>query len=351
MNNKKIISCIVLLLPLFISFAQKFEKTKYGIILPLDKTKSGGVSVMQLEFISDDIVQVLAYPTAKRVAPVSLCVEEKDWSPIEFNITESENKILVSTKNLQIEINMPNGSITYLNKSGKLLLRENGRSLRSITLPNDSGVKIKQHLKFQEDEAIYGWGQYPGGIMNWRGHIAELKQENTGTAVPMFVSTRGYGILWDNYAFTRFVDKYQSFITSELGDALNYYFFYGPSIDEVISGYRKITGTAPMFPRWAYGYTQSRENYESQEDVMSAVKEFRRREIPLDVIIKDWNYWEEGQWGQKTMRKDLFPDPKGMIDELHNKYNFQWNPLIRMKMDTLFTMPLMKKQENYIGNR
>jgi len=71
----------------------------------------------------------------------------------------------------------------------------------------------------------------------------------------------------------------------------------------------------------AYGYTQSRENYESQEDILYAARELRRREIPFDVIIKDWNYWEQGQWGQKSFREDLFPDPKAMIDELNNKLN------------------------------
>ena len=105
---------------------------------------------------------------------------------------------------------------------------------------------------FQDDEAIYGLGQYRGGVMNWRGHVAELKQENTGTAVPVFVSTKGYGVLWDNSSFTRFVDKQQTFISSELGDALNYYFFYGPKIDDVIAGYREVTGAAPMFPKWAF---------------------------------------------------------------------------------------------------
>ncbi len=301
--------------------AQKFEKTRDGIIIPLNKTLSGGSSSMQIKFLADEIVHVLVFPGDDREEPLSLCVENKEWSPVKYTVTESNNTILVSTKYLQLEISMPEGTITYLDKSGKVLLQENGRSLQAVTLPNDSGVKIRQNLKFQTDEAIYGWGQYEGGIMNWRGHVAELKQENTGTAVPVFVSTRGYGMLWDNYSFTKFVDKQQTFISSELGDALNYYFFYGPTIDEVIAAYREVTGPAPMFPKWAYGYTQSRENYESQEDILYAARELRRREIPFDVIIKDWNYWEQGQWGQKSFREDLFPDPKAMIDELNNKLN------------------------------
>lgn len=301
--------------------AQNFEKTRDGIIVPLDKTLSDGAASLKLKFVSDDIVQVLVYPGDDLKEPLSLCVENKERSPVRINVSESDNVISVSTKKLQLEVSIPEGIITYLDKSGKVLLQENGRSLKPVILINDSGVKLRQNLSLQDDEAIYGWGQFEGGIMNWRGHVAELKQENTGTAVPVFVSTRGYGILWDNYSFTKFVDKQQTFISSELGDALNYYFFYGPTLDEVIAGYREVTGSAPMFPKWAYGYTQSRENYESQEDVLYAARELRRREIPFDVIIKDWNYWEQGQWGQKSLRKDLFPDPKAMIEELNNKLN------------------------------
>ena len=108
-------------------------------------------------------------------------------------------------------------------------------------------------------------------------------QENTGTAVPVFVSTKGYGMLWDNYSFTKFVDKHQTFISSELGDAINYYFFYGPTMDEAIAGYREVTGSAPMFPKWAYGYIQSRENYFAEKDLMSAATEFRKRKIIFNV--------------------------------------------------------------------
>ena len=128
--------------------------------------------------------------------------------------------------------------------------------------------------------------------------------------------------IWDNYSFTKFVDKQQTFISSELGDAINYYFFYGPTMDEAIAGYREVTGSAPMFPKWAYGYIQSRENYFTEKDLMSAATEFRKREIPIDCIIKDWNYWKEGEWGQKTIRKDLFPDPTAMVKKLLSMFDF-----------------------------
>ena len=301
--------------------AHKFEKTQNGVVIKLEESKSGGAAKLHLKVITDEIIQVLVYPTNETAEPVSLTTVEKEWPQVEFDVQESQNNVVISTKKLQVEVSKFDGRITYLDKSGNLLLKEDGRLIEPVTLPNDSGVKMKQYLDFQDDEAIYGLGQYRGGVMNWRGHVAELKQENTGTAVPVFVSTKGYGVLWDNSSFTRFVDKQQTFISSELGDALNYYFFYGPKMDDVIAGYREVTGAAPMFPKWAFGYVQSRENYFAEKDLMSAALEFRKREIPLDVIIKDWNYWEKGQWGQKTIRKDLFPDPKAMVDKLHDEMN------------------------------
>lgn len=303
------------------SSAQDYKKTQDGIIVELDKSKSDGAAKLQLKILSDDIVQVLAYPENNSKEPISLCVENKEWPHVVFEAKSLKDKIIVTTAKIQIEIAMPEGTITYLDKAGNLLLKEDGRSFKALSLPNDAGVSMKQHLSFQKDEAIYGWGQYMDGVMNFRGQVAELMQENTATAVPVFVSTKGYGMLWDNYSFTKFVDKQQTFISSELGDAINYYFFYGPTMDEAIAGYREVTGAAPMFPKWAYGYIQSRENYLTENDLMSAAKEFRKREIPIDCIIKDWAYWENGEWGQKTIRKDLFPDPTAMVKKLHDEMN------------------------------
>ena len=126
----------------------EFEKTEDGILVALDKTKSGGASWMQLRFISDDIVQVLVYPTDERKEPLSLCVEDQEGSQIDLSIAENKESIVVSTKEIKLDISMPDGKITYFNKSGKVLLQENGRSLQPVSLPNDSGVSIKQNLIF-----------------------------------------------------------------------------------------------------------------------------------------------------------------------------------------------------------
>ncbi|MCH5686258.1 hypothetical protein LWM68_19545 [Niabella sp. W65] len=94
-------------------------------------------------------------------------------------------------------------------------------------------------------------------------------------------------------------------------------------MDSVISGYRYITGKAPIVPKWALGFWQSRERYKTQDEVLSAVSEFRKRKIPLDNIVLDWNYWREPEWGSQEFDESRFADPDQMIDVLHKKYHTQ----------------------------
>lgn len=116
-------------------------------------------------------------------------------------------------------------------------------------------------------------------------------------------------------------DKNTLTFSSEAGNAINYYFVYGKNADEVISGYRTLTGKAIMMPKWAMGFWQSRERYKTQDEILTTVKEFRDRKIPLDNIVLDWSYWKEDQWGSQEFDETRFPDPMGMIKELHEKYN------------------------------
>ncbi|MEI9921637.1 MAG: TIM-barrel domain-containing protein [Bacteroidota bacterium] len=104
---------------------------------------------------------------------------------------------------------------------------------------------------------------------------------------------------------------------SEAGDNINYYFIKGNNADEVIAGYRKLTGKAPIPPKWALGFWQSRERYRNQKELLDVVKEYRKRHIPLDNIVLDWQYWKDPDWGTHTFDASRFPDPKGMVDEIH----------------------------------
>ncbi len=103
----------------------------------------------------------------------------------------------------------------------------------------------------------------------------------------------------------------------EMQHAIDYYFISGESIDEVISGYRTLTGKAQVMPRWAMGYWQSRERYKTQKEMLGVLNEFRRREIPIDNIVLDWSHWPEAEWGSHEFDRKRFPDPKRMVDSIH----------------------------------
>lgn len=106
-------------------------------------------------------------------------------------------------------------------------------------------------------------------------------------------------------------------LSSEMGNQIDYYFISGENIDRVISGYRTLTGKAPIMPKWALGFWQSRERYKSQDELLNVVKEYRKRKIPIDNIVLDWSYWPVDSWGSHEFNPKFFPDPKAMVDSVH----------------------------------
>ncbi|MGV7207264.1 TIM-barrel domain-containing protein [Oxalobacteraceae bacterium A2-2] len=115
-------------------------------------------------------------------------------------------------------------------------------------------------------------------------------------------------------------ERHSLTMSSEIAEAINYYVISAPSMDQVIAGYRLLTGQAPMMPKWAYGFWQSRQRYETQEQLLETVREYRKRGWPLDNIVQDWFYWPENAWGSHDFDQKRFPDPKGMVDEVHRNH-------------------------------
>ena len=105
---------------------------------------------------------------------------------------------------------------------------------------------------------------------------------------------------------------------SEMTKQMDWYFIAGDDMDEVISGYRTLTGKAPIMPKWAMGYWQSRERYKTSTEMIEALQGFRQRNIPIDNIVMDWSHWEEDEWGSHEFDPTRFPDPKAMVDSIHN---------------------------------
>ncbi len=151
-------------------------------------------------------------------------------------------------------------------------------------------------------------------------------------------------------------------LSSEVGDNINYYFIKGRNADDVIHGYRELTGKAPIVPKWAMGFWQSRERYRNCNELTDVVKEYRKRNIPLDNIVLDWQYWEDPKWGSHEFDASRFPDPKAMIDELHNdlnvnlmisvwpKFNKGTDNYEEMKQNGfLFTRNIEKRRKDWVG--
>jgi len=156
--------------------------------------------------------------------------------------------------------------------------------------------------------------------MNQRFQKIYLRQDNMQICIPFFQSIKGYGVYWDNYSPTTFLDNLQeTSLESEVGDCADYYFMYGKNAEGVVAQMRNLTGQVPMFPRWTFGYWQSRERYKSQHETIGVVEKYRELKVPIDGIVQDWQYWsaDDAYWNSTEFGNPGFPDPKGMFDTIH----------------------------------
>ncbi len=452
-----------------------YKKTSKGVIVKIQSPYKNCPQLVRLEVMADDIIRVSATPDDHFPNDESLMVVAQSVDAT-WEVQEKNDTLLaLSTKALTAEVSLKTGIVIFKDKSGKTLLSETprGTSFTSAnTEDNSNCLAIRQAFQSSEDEAFYGLGQQQTGLMNYRGHHVDLTQYNSVVAAPFLVSSKNYGILWDNYSITKFGDdrtpqplsslklfnaygnegsltatylnslsqdgssiiqqedhiayeflddlkkipsgfdmtrgvvtwkgkiqahnagmhqfrmtysgylkvwmdgelildrwreswnpgpalfdrkllpnvkhdfkiewipeSTQSFISlkvldpdpeytydthsfrSEAGKMIDYYFVAGNNLDQVISGYRQLTGKAQIMPKWAFGFWQSRERYKTQEELIETVKTFREREIPLDNIVQDWSYWPEDAWGSHEFDSTRFPNPEGMIKQVHEQYN------------------------------
>lgn len=170
------------------------------------------------------------------------------------------------------------------------------------------------------NELLLGLGQYEDGIFNYRNKTEYLYESNMRIAIPFLVTTGGYGILIDSESNMVFNSSENTITFSiDTASALSYYVFLGNSIEEIINQYYKITGMPSLLPKWAFGYIQSKERYQSSEEILDVVKNFKDRDIPIDCIVQDWYSWEDGLWGEKKFDKKRYPDLPGLVQSLHDE--------------------------------
>ncbi len=279
---------------------------------------------LRVQFYDDDIVRVVKWLPESTPDKLSLSVIKKAPDDIGFELMEDKEHIILKSEKLIVKVTKRDMNITYFLPEGSTLLQESSIEFFNVIYKNDSAYQIKQEFLLSKDEGIYGLGQHQYGYMNYRGKTVKLVQTNTDAVNPFLISTCGYGILWDNYSKTIYSDdgNKNASLWSDVADNIDYYFVAGKNMDEIIAGYRELTGQAPMYGKWAFGYWQSKEHYDTRDELLGVAEKYRRLRIPIDNMIQDWDYWNGREnWSGMFFDPKLFPEPKEMIDRLH-KMNF-----------------------------
>lgn len=472
--------------------AAGYVKKGNAVTINVSSPGEGGARVVRLQVVGDRIIRVEATPEEAFAAKQSLIVVPQKTTA-RFSVSESDGFVTVSAAGVSAKVSTVTGRIEFRDAEGRLLLGEtekDGKTFRRFTVPereigpgtltDDARHGWTWHTQFDSpaDEAFYGLGQHQAEELNMKGKNEELFQYNTKVSVPMVLSNRGYGLLWDSYSYCRFgnpdeyrqlqrifrlydrdgrpgsltgtytdkngrvvvrnedsiyfehavpevnplhrqdlgiyalpkgfnldgahvtyegyieapedcdyhfllyyagymtvyVDNHEAVaerwrtawnpnawkftcrlkagrrvpiriewrpdggvsycglrvatprtaeeqgrlsIWSEMSRYMDYYFIAGERMDDIISGYRTLTGKAPVYPKWTLGYWQSRERYKSSADIEQTMAEFRRRHIPVDNIVQDWNYWKLDSWGDHTFEAARYPNPQAMLDSVH----------------------------------
>ncbi len=282
---------------------------------------------------------------------LTVIADRQQSPPVAFHVDEHAGNLTISTAALSVTIDRETAAFTYRDAAGRLLTREparGGKTLEPIdvvvsvfddatTVVSDkhidglrmdiTGVRqvvdrqayhTKVEFEWGEGEALYGLGSHEEGMFDLRGHHQYLYQHNMKVAVPVLVSSHGYGVFFDCTSLMTFHDdEAGSFVWSDVDEELDYYFVVGPEFDDIVAELRSLTGDTPMLPKWAFGYLQSKERYATQAELIEVAREYRERKLPLDCVVLDWKSWTGDLWGQKSLDPGRFPAPDRMTEELH----------------------------------
>lgn len=222
------------------------------------------------------------------------------------------------------------GKISFYNQDGKLLLEEYLRNREDMFASTTSSLLIEARefkpliggqyhltMRFESDpaEKIYGMGQYQQDFLNLKGADLELAHRNSQASVPFMISSLGYGFLWNNPAigrvsFAKNLTTWEAYSTNKL----DYWICAGDSPAKIEEAYAGVTGTVPMMPEYGLGFWQCKLRYQTQEELLEVAREYKRRNIPVDVIVADFFHWpKQGDW---RFDETYWPDPDSMIREL-----------------------------------
>jgi alpha-D-xyloside xylohydrolase len=296
-----------------------YTKTADAVAFKLDK------GLMEVKICKADIIEVKY--TIFNIFPEknSLTVDNpwKEKSP--FRVSEHDGEVDIATAKLLIKINKTSNAITYADLKGNIITSETAenKAMNTATIAGIDTYNCATAFNSPADESLFGLGCHPEDTLsiNYKGRNQTMLIKYMTGAIPVMLSTRGYGLLWDNYSASNFyggeANNTRYKYVSESGKMIDYYFFYGPDFDHIIDLYRTATGKAPMYPKWAFGLFQSQDRYKTQAEILRVKDGYRNDHIPVDAVVQDWYWWSPLPIGSHIMNKERYPDPKALIDELH----------------------------------
>ena len=493
--------------------AQSWRKSANGVVVT--PSPSASAASVTLSVHGHGIIHVVATPRTATLARIPSLMAPNPPATGPFSVTEARGHVMLKAAKAIADVDLATGQVRFLDATGKLVLAEAGQpAFRATSVDGKPYVTVSQQFNRGTDEGLYGLGQHQNSQMDYNGEDVELAQHNMDIAVPFVVSTRRYGLLWDNDGISRFgnprpyslvgdtgamavrsggkpgwraeyflggksvvtrqeatigyqfikdqtkwpaaakaqtvaaeggqntagnavqkqtvvysgdvlptatgvhkfqlygssyfkvfangqlvldrwrqnwnpwfanfdlpmtkgrvvtiriewepnagyiallhndplpaADRHSVWLTSDVAQAKDYWFVPGDDMDDVIAGYRRLTGKAEMMPKWAYGFWQSRQRYDTAKEVVDVVDTYRRLKIPLDNIVLDWRYWRDDDWGSHRFDKTRFPDPKAMIGAVHDDHaNFMISVWPKFYPTTDTYKELAAKDLVYQGN-
>ncbi|WP_207421572.1 glycoside hydrolase family 31 protein [Desertivirga brevis] len=313
--KKLLIGAAIVMLAVSPAFAQKVQRLSQGVRMDFKEME------VEVKFYSPSIVRVFKTPKNKTYDNKSLVVN-KIPEKTEVKFTGKTNLLILESSQIKIEVDLVKGSLLFSNLSDKQLLIDSATTFNPTDDAGTPSYTVKGSFVLEDTEAVYGIGQVMDNKFNRRNSTHLLKNENMFTYSPYFMSIKGYAVYWDNYSISNYSDAPGQLSFSSLGKCSDYYFMYGGDAHGVIKQVRALSGKAPMLPLWAYGFFQSKERYQTQDESLEVIKKYRNLRVPLDVIIQDWRYWPEynrtdSAWNSQSFDRNRFPDPTKWVDDIH----------------------------------
>ena len=237
-----------------------------------------GDESLHITVCSDSVIHVVASP-ALPVPPLQpwLLPVGESCPGAKFAFHKDKDSASLTTVTIKASFLLQRGTVVFSTAAGQPLLQESASGARTyepVVLNGESTYHVEDRFDADATEGLYGLGQHQAGMFNYRGSTVKLAQNNTDVAMPFLVSSKGYALLWNTASLTEVDNRFplSVSISSLAGHSIDYFLIYGPEMDALIHQYRNLTGHAPMLPKWAFGFFQSKDRYESQKEILAIGK-------------------------------------------------------------------------------